>query len=73
VRKQRQMLAMDPAAKLTMAAIGIVVGLAGAFAATRLLSGCSWVGATDLPTYFAVVLLIAVRRFSPPSCPPGAP
>jgi ABC-type antimicrobial peptide transport system permease subunit len=54
------MLAMILRQSLTMAAIGIVVGLAGAFAATRLLSALLFgVGATDLPTYFAVVLLLA--------------
>jgi putative ABC transport system permease protein len=58
--QQRQMLAMILQQSLTMAAIGIVVGLAGAFAATRLLSALLFgVGATDLPTYFAVVLLLA--------------
>jgi putative ABC transport system permease protein len=57
---QRQaMLAMILRQSLTMAAIGIAVGLIGAFAATRLLSALLFgIGATDLATYVAVILLL---------------
>jgi ABC-type antimicrobial peptide transport system permease subunit len=44
---------------LTMAAIGIGVGLLGACAATRLLSALLFgVGTTDLPTFAAVITLL---------------
>ena len=57
--QQRQMLTMILRQSLTMAAIGIGVGLMGAFAATRLLSALLFgVGATDLTTYLAVILLL---------------
>ena len=57
--QQRQMLTMILRQSLTMAAIGIVVGLVGAFVATRLLSALLFgVGTTDLLTYGAVVLLL---------------
>lgn len=57
--QQRQMLTVILRQSLTMAAIGIVVGLAGAFAATRLLNALLFgVGATDLPTFAAVILLL---------------
>jgi putative ABC transport system permease protein len=57
--QQRQMLAMILRQSLTMAAIGIGVGLLGAFAATRLLSALLFgVGTTDLITYGAVILLL---------------
>ena len=57
--QRRQMLTMILRQSLTMAAIGIGVGLLGAFAATRLLSACSLEsGTTDLLTYGAVVLLL---------------
>jgi putative ABC transport system permease protein len=57
--QQRQMLTMILRQSLTMAAIGIAVGLVGAFAATRLLSALLFgVGMTDLPTYCAVILLL---------------
>ena len=48
--QQGQMLTMILRQSLTMAAIGIAVGLVGAFAATRLLSALLFgVGTTDLP------------------------
>ncbi len=57
--QRHQMLAMILRQSLTMAAIGIVVGLLGAFAATRLLSALLFgVGATDLVTYGVVILLL---------------
>lgn len=57
--QRRQMLLMILRQSLTMAAVGIVVGLAGAFAATRLLRALLFgVGATDLPTYLFVILLL---------------
>ncbi len=57
--QQRQMLTMILRQSLTMAAIGIGVGLFGAFAATRLLSSLLFgVGTTDLLTYGAVILLL---------------
>ena len=57
--QQRQMLTMILRQSLTMAAIGIGVGLLGALAATRLLSALLFgVGTTDLPTYGAVILLL---------------
>jgi putative ABC transport system permease protein len=58
--QQRQMLCMILRQSLTMAAIGIIVGLVGALAATRLLTALLFgVGATDLPTYFIVITLLA--------------
>jgi len=57
--QRQQMLAMILRQSLTMAAIGIGVGLLGAFAATRLLSALLFgVGTTDLITYGAVILLL---------------
>ena len=57
--QQQQMLLMILRQSLTMAAIGIGVGLLGAFAATRLLSALLFgVGTTDLITYGAVILLL---------------
>jgi putative ABC transport system permease protein len=59
--QSRQMLTMILRQSLTMAAIGIAFGLLGALAATRLLTALLYgVGATDLPTYLAVVLLLSV-------------
>jgi putative ABC transport system permease protein len=59
-----QMLAMILRQSLTMAAIGIVVGLAGAFGATRLLRVLLFgVGTTDLLTYGAVILLLGAAAF----------
>lgn len=62
---QRQaMLAMILRQSLTMAAIGIAVGLVGAFAATRLLSALLFgIGATDLATYISVILLLGAAAF----------
>jgi putative ABC transport system permease protein len=62
---QRQaMLAMILRQSLTMAAIGIAVGLIGAFAATRLLSALLFgIGATDVATYLSVILLLGVAAF----------
>jgi putative ABC transport system permease protein len=49
---------------LTMAAIGISIGLAGALAATRLLGALLFgVAATDLLTYGGVILLLAIAAF----------
>ena len=57
--QRKQMLTMILRQSLMMAAIGIAVGLFGAFGATRLLSALLFgVGTTDLPTYAAVVLLL---------------
>ena len=57
--QRKQMLAMILRQSLTMAAIGIGLGLFGAFAATRLLSALLFgVGTTDLLTYGAVVILL---------------
>ena len=57
--QRKQMLTMILRQSLTMAAIGIAVGLFGAFGATRLLSALLFgVGTTDLPTYGAVILLL---------------
>jgi len=54
-----KMLTMILRQSLTMAAIGIGVGLLGAFAATRLLSALLFgVGTTDLPTFAAVIILL---------------
>ena len=53
------MLTMILRQSLTMAAIGIGVGLLGAFAATRLLSALLFgVGTTDLLTFAAVIILL---------------
>ena len=58
--QRQQMLAMILRQSLTMAAIGIAVGLIGAFAATRLLGALLFgVGTTDLLTYGAVIALLA--------------
>ena len=57
--QRRQMLTMILRQSLTMAAIGIGVGLLGAFAATRLLSALLFgVGTTDLLTFGAVIILL---------------
>ena len=57
--QRRQMLTMILRQSLTMAAIGIGVGLLGAFAATRLLSALLFgVGTTDLLTFAAVIILL---------------
>jgi putative ABC transport system permease protein len=57
--QQRQMLTMILRQSLTMAMIGIGLGLLGAFAATRLLSALLFgVGTMDLITYGAVILLL---------------
>ena len=57
--QRRQMLTMILHQSLTMAAIGIGVGLLGAFAATRLLSALLFgVGTTDLLTFAAVIILL---------------
>ncbi len=62
--QRRAMLAMILRQSLTMAAIGIAVGLIGAFAATRLLSALLFgIGATDLATYVSVILLLAAAAF----------
>jgi putative ABC transport system permease protein len=59
--QRQQMLSMILRQSLTMAAIGIVVGLLGAFAATRLLRALLFgVAATDALTYGAVVLLLGL-------------
>ena len=55
----RQILTMILRQSLTMAAIGITFGVLGAFATARLLTALLYgVGATDLPTYCAVSLLL---------------
>ncbi|HEY1581920.1 MAG TPA: FtsX-like permease family protein, partial [Chthoniobacterales bacterium] len=57
--QRRQMLLMILRQSLTMAALGIGVGLLGALAATRLLRALLFgVGTTDLVTYAAVILLL---------------
>ena len=57
--QRRKMLTMILRQSLTMAAIGIGVGLLGAFAATRLLSALLFgVGTTDLLTFGAVIILL---------------
>jgi putative ABC transport system permease protein len=62
--QRQQMLAMILRQSLTMAAIGIAVGLAGALAATRLLSALLYgVGASDPLTYMAVIVLLACAAF----------
>jgi len=59
--QRRKMLTMILRQSLTLAAIGIGVGLLGAFAATRLLSALLFgVGTTDLPTFAAVIILLGV-------------
>ncbi len=59
--QRRQMLTMILRQSLTLAAIGIVVGLVGAFAATRLLTALLFgIGATDLPTYLTVIGLLGI-------------
>lgn len=55
-----QMLRMMLRQSLTLVAIGLAVGLAAAFAATRLLASLLYgVGASDIFTYAAVVVLLA--------------
>ena len=54
-----QMLTMILRQSLTMAVIGIGIGLLGALGATRLLRAMLFgVGATDLPTFVAVIVLL---------------
>jgi putative ABC transport system permease protein len=49
---------------MTLVAISVVIGLAGAFAATRLLSSLLFgVGASDPVTFGAIVFLIAAVAF----------
>ncbi|HEY3662302.1 MAG TPA: ABC transporter permease [Chthoniobacterales bacterium] len=63
--QKHQMMGMILRQSLTMAAIGIGVGLLGAFAATRLLSALLFgVGTTDLRTYGSVVLLLGVAALA---------
>jgi putative ABC transport system permease protein len=58
------MLSMVLRQSLTVVLIGIVVGLAGAFAGTRLLASLLYgVGANDVTTYAAVVLLLGAAAF----------
>ncbi len=62
--QRRQMLLMILRQSLTMAAIGIGVGLVSAFAATRLLSALLFgIGTADPVTYGAVILLLAGAAF----------
>jgi putative ABC transport system permease protein len=62
--QRKQMLSMVLRQSLTMAAIGIVVGLLGAFAATRLLRALLFgVGPMDVLTYTAVVALLGAAAF----------
>ena len=57
--QREKMLTMILRQSLTMAAIGIGIGLLGAFAATRLLGALLFgVGTTDLPTFGAVIILL---------------
>jgi putative ABC transport system permease protein len=59
--QRKQMLTMVLGQSLTMAALGILVGLVGAFAAMRLLRALLFgVGTTDLLAYGAVILLLGV-------------
>jgi putative ABC transport system permease protein len=59
--QRQQMLTMILRQSLTMAAIGIGIGVLGAIAATRLLNALLFgVGTTDLLTYGAVILLLGV-------------
>jgi putative ABC transport system permease protein len=62
--QRRAMLAMILRQSLTMAAIGIALGLIGAFAATRLLSALLFgIAATDVATYVSVILLLGAAAF----------
>ncbi len=59
--QRKQMLAMILRQSLTMAVIGIFVGLLGAFAATRLLRALLFgVGTMDFVTYSAVIVLLGI-------------
>ena len=62
--QRRAMLVMILRQSLTMAAIGIALGLVGAFAATRLLSALLFgIAATDVTTYVSVILLLGGAAF----------
>jgi putative ABC transport system permease protein len=62
--QRRQMLLMILRQSFTIAAIGIAVGLIGAFTATRLLRALLFgVGTMDLLTYSAVILLLGAAAF----------
>jgi putative ABC transport system permease protein len=62
--QRQQMLGMILRQSLTMAAIGIVLGLLGAIAATRLLRALLFgVGPTDVLTYAAVIVLLGTAAF----------
>jgi len=57
--QRRDMLRMVLGQSVTMVAIGLAAGLAGAFALTRLMSSLLYgVGANDLSTYASVVFLL---------------
>lgn len=62
--QRKQMLSMILRQSLTLAAVGIVVGLLGAFAATRLLRALLFgVGPMDVLTYTAVIALLGAAAF----------
>lgn len=62
--QRKQMLSMILRQSLTLAAVGIVVGLLGAFAATRLLRALLFgVGPMDVLTYAAVIALLGAAAF----------
>jgi putative ABC transport system permease protein len=63
--RRGQVLAMVAGRGIALAAVGIAVGLAGAFGLTRLLGGLLYeVSATDPRTFAAVTLLLAAVAFA---------
>ncbi len=62
--QRKQMLSMILRESLSMAAIGLLIGLLGAFAATRLLGALLFgIGTTDLVTYVSVILILGCVAF----------
>jgi putative ABC transport system permease protein len=62
--QRRDMLRMVLRQSLTVVAVGLVIGLAAAFAGTRLLASLLYgVGANDLATYASVIFLLGGSAF----------
>ena len=59
---------------MTLAAIGVIAGLAGAFSLTRVMASLLFnVRPDDPPTYLAISFLLVASHFSLAICPPVVP